>query len=144
MKKRCFLSIILIAVLSGLWINAKSVDEKKSCDVKTFTAFFSVNGDARDDDNDIKELIAERIGARCEEYWLSGQSVEDIMNEYIANGEYPDFISGGRELYEADASNKAFDASSRLEYLIYSVPVVTLSPTVKVDVKRNSSFSLRV
>lgn len=103
MKKRCFLSIILIAVLSGLWINAKSVDEKKSCDVKTFTAFFSVNGDARDDDNDIKELIAERIGARCEEYWLSGQSVEDIMNEYIANGEYPDFISGGRELYEADA-----------------------------------------
>ena len=103
MKKRCFLSIILIAVLSGLWINARSVEEKKSCDVKTFTAFFSVNGDARDDDNDIKELIAERIGARCEEYWLSGQSVEDIMNEYIANGEYPDFISGGRELYEADA-----------------------------------------
>ena len=103
MKKRCFLSIILIAVLSGLWINAKSVDEKKSCDVKTFTAFFSVNGDARDDDNDIKELIAERIGARCEEYWLSGQSVEDAVNEYIANGEYPDFISGGRELYEAGA-----------------------------------------
>lgn len=103
MKKRCFLSIILIAVLSGLWINARSVEEKKSCDVKTFTAFFSVNGDVRDDDNDIKELIAERIGARCEEYWLSGQSVEDIMNEYIANGEYPDFISGGRELYEADA-----------------------------------------
>ena len=103
MKKRCFLSIILIAVLSGLWINARSVEEKKSCDVKTFTAFFSANGDARDDDNDIKELIAERIGARCEEYWLSGQSVEDIMNEYIANGEYPDFISGGREIYEADA-----------------------------------------
>ena len=103
MKKRCFLSMILIAVLFGLCLGARSVDEKKSCDVKTFTAFFSVNGDARDDDNDIKELIAERIGARCEEYWLSGQSVEDTVNEYIANGEYPDFISGGRELYEAGA-----------------------------------------
>lgn len=103
MIKRCFSSMILILVLFGLWIGARPADEKKSGDVKTFTAFFSVNGDARDTDNDIMELIADRVGARCEEYWLSGQTVEDAMNDYIASGEYPDFISGGRELYEAGA-----------------------------------------
>ena len=103
MKKRCFSSIILILALFGFWIGAKPSDEKKSCDVKTFTAFFSVLGDTRDADNDIMELIADRIGARCEEYWISGQTVEDTMNDYIASGEYPDFISGGRELYEAGA-----------------------------------------
>lgn len=102
-NKKCFLSIILILVLLGLWIGVKPSDEEKSCDVKTFTAFFSVNGEARDADNDIMELIADRTGARCEEYWLSGQTVEDATNGFIASGEYPDFISGGRELYEAGA-----------------------------------------
>lgn len=103
MNKRCFSSIILILVLFGLWIGARPDDEKKSGDVKTFTAFFSVSGETRDADNAIMELIADRIGARCEEYWLSGQTVEDALNDYIASGEYPNFISGGRELYEAGA-----------------------------------------
>ena len=103
MKKRCFLSTILVFVLLGFIIVAKSTEEKISCDVKTFTAFFSVNGDMRDADNDIRELIAEKIGACCEENWISGQTVEDTINDYIATGYYPDFISGGRELHEADA-----------------------------------------
>ncbi len=53
--------------------------------------------------NDIKEIIADEIGADCEENWLVGQSKEEVLNSYIASGEYPDFILGEKALLEADA-----------------------------------------
>ena len=53
--------------------------------------------------NDIKEIIADKIGADCEENWLVGQSREEVLNSYIASGEYPDFILGEKALLEADA-----------------------------------------
>lgn len=53
--------------------------------------------------NDIKEIIADEIGADCEENWLVGQSKEEVLNSYIVSGEYPDFILGEKALLEADA-----------------------------------------
>ena len=50
-------------------------------------------------DKDIKEIIADKIGADCK--WLVGQSKEEVLNPYIASGEYPDFLE--EELLEADA-----------------------------------------
>lgn len=103
MKKRYVSVLILILILIGLWTSVKSTDEKKSCDVKTFTAFFSASGEERNADNEIRELITERVNARCEENWMTDQTLEETMNYFIASGEYPDFISGVKELYEADA-----------------------------------------
>lgn len=45
-------------------VTFKASDKKE---IKHFTAFFSVEGDNIDPDNDIKKLIASQIGAECEE-----------------------------------------------------------------------------
>lgn len=39
-------------------------------EIKHFTAFFSVTGRPLGMQNDIKEIIADKIGADCEENWL--------------------------------------------------------------------------
>lgn len=71
--------------------------------MKHFTAFFAVEGESIDQNNDIKKEIARLTGADCEELWLVGQSKESALNSYIVSGEYPDFISGDTSLYEAGA-----------------------------------------
>lgn len=70
---------------------------------QTFYCFFSVTGKMLNTQNDIKEMIADEIGADCEENWLVGQSKEEALNSYIASGEYPDFILGEKVLLDADA-----------------------------------------
>jgi putative aldouronate transport system substrate-binding protein len=104
MKKR-YVSCILIILLFALCFPGVSIKNKvsKSNDIKKFTAFFNMTGEERDGNNDIKQKIAELTGAECDESWISGQSKEDAVNYFIANGDYPDFISGGQELYQAGA-----------------------------------------
>lgn len=103
MRKR-ILSVLLITILCiGMVYGSKTKDSKKVRDVKTFTAFFATTGDTIDQDNDIKQIIAEKTGACCEEKWINGQTAEEAIYSYIANEEYPDFISGNRSLYEANA-----------------------------------------
>ena len=102
MKKRLVSAAVTVALFIGLiaGVTFKSSDKKE---IKYFTAFFSVEGDNIDPDNDIKQLIAEQIGAECEETWLVGQDKDDAINSLIATGEYPDFVLGETALYEADA-----------------------------------------
>lgn len=75
----------------------------KEENIKEFTAFFDVPGETKDENNDIENLIADITGAKCQEIWLVGQTAEEAITSYIASGEYPDFISGDVNLYEADA-----------------------------------------
>lgn len=103
MKKRWIAVLILFIVCIGMAVGMKIKGTKKVSGVKTFTAFFGVDGVTLESDNVIRTLIAEKIGAQCEEIWLNGQTADEAMNGYIASGEYPDFISGERKLYEADA-----------------------------------------
>lgn len=102
MKKRLVSAAVTVALFIGLiaGVTFKASDKKE---IKQFTAFFSVEGDNIDPDNDIKQLIAEQIGAECEETWLVGQDKDDAINSLIATGEYPDFVLGETALYEADA-----------------------------------------
>lgn len=81
----------------------KITDRKKVRNVKTYTAFFATTGTPLDSENDIKNKIADKIGAECEEIWISGKSADEAIYSYIANGDYPDFISGDKTLYEANA-----------------------------------------
>lgn len=74
--------------------------------IKEFTAFFGVAGSEINDDNEVQQLIAEKVGARVKETWLTGQTADEAVGTMIAGGEYPDFIegqTGTKQLYDAGA-----------------------------------------
>ena len=74
--------------------------------IKEFTAFFGVAGSEINDDNEVQQLIAEKVGAKVKETWLTGQTADEAVGTMIAGGEYPDFIegqTGTTQLYEAGA-----------------------------------------
>ena len=103
MKKKIVSTLVVIGLLIVLGGYSYNVQYRQKPEIKHFTAFFSVKGRPLGMQNDIKEIIADEIGADCEENWLVGQSKEEVLNSYIASGEYPDFILGEKALLEADA-----------------------------------------
>ena len=79
---------------------------EEPAEIKEFTAFFAVPGNEINDDNEIRNMIAEKTGAKVKEVWLTGQTAEEAVGTFIAGGVYPDFIEGGGgtpQLYEAGA-----------------------------------------
>ena len=102
MKKRIIAAVAVFGLLGGILYFAYAQTAAQN-NVKHFTAFFAVEGEAIDQNNDMKKEIARLTGADCEELWLGGQSKESALNSYIVSGEYPDFISGDTSLYEAGA-----------------------------------------
>ena len=102
-KKNVTACILAVAALSIVCVAASIANGSRDKKIKEFTAFFDVQGEEIDEDNEIRELIAQKTGARCSEQWLSGKSAEDAVASFIASGEYTDFISGSTILYEARA-----------------------------------------
>ena len=98
MKKKIVSTLVVIGLLIVLGGYSYNVQYRQKPEIKHFTAFFSVTGRPLGMQNDIKEIIADKIGADCEENWLVGQSKEEVLNSYIASGEYPDFILGEKAL----------------------------------------------
>lgn len=93
-----------IAGLIGILVftsNRMEFFEKQK--VKEFTAFFAVNATAVDDDNVVKEKIAEITKARCNERWLSGETAQQAVTRMIAGEDYPDFVNADPQLLEAGA-----------------------------------------
>ena len=83
-----------------------AASSKGDGDVIEFTAFFAVPGAEKNDNNEIKEIIAEKTGAKVKETWLTGQTASEAVGTIVAGGEYPDFIDGGdamKTLYDAGA-----------------------------------------
>lgn len=75
-------------------------------EIREYTAFFAVPGAEINDDNEIQQIIAEKIGAKVKETWLTGQTAAEAVGTMIAGGEYPDLIDGSdgtAQLYEAGA-----------------------------------------
>lgn len=103
MKKRLAEGMTLMVLLLVLWNMAAHTDRMAEAQIKHFTAFFPTEGNSLEYGNIMKAKIAEVTGAECEELWLSGQTKEQALNSYIASGRYPDFIQGGKTLYEAEA-----------------------------------------
>lgn len=100
MKKR-YIAALLLLIGGLVYFYTNPLTSEK--EIKEFTAFFDVEKSELNEQNEVKELIAEITGARCTENWLVGQSKDIAINTFIAYGQYPDFISGNYELYEADA-----------------------------------------
>ena len=66
MKKRILSAIYVI--MTGIVMTGVIIDHsEKVRSVKTFTAFFATTGVVIDSDNDIKQIIADKTGAQCEE-----------------------------------------------------------------------------
>lgn len=99
MKK--YIAAVLLLLVGIMFLGMNTTKERR--EIKEFTAFFDVENRELNEDNKIKELIADITGAKCREMWLVGQSRNTVMHTFIASGQYPDFISGSYELYEADA-----------------------------------------
>jgi len=108
MRKKKITALLLTAVMtmSVFATGCKKSVDTSSGGVKEFDAFFAVPGNEINDDNEIRNMIAEKTGVKVKETWLTGQSAEEAIGTMIAGGEYPDFIDGGdgmAQLYEADA-----------------------------------------
>ncbi|MBR4224935.1 MAG: sugar ABC transporter substrate-binding protein [Oscillospiraceae bacterium] len=83
---------------------APAAEPAASGDIKEFTAFYAVPGNELNDGNDVEEIIAQKIGARCKQTWLTGQTADEAIGVMIAGGEYPDFIdasTGSQQLIDA-------------------------------------------
>ena len=74
-------------------------------EIKTFSAFVAVPGKETPDDNRIKNKIAERIGAKADMKFLTGQTAEEKIDAMIKNGKYPDFLNGGDATADLLAAN---------------------------------------
>ncbi|WP_160692938.1 extracellular solute-binding protein [Clostridium sp. C2-6-12] len=102
MKKSKFITIIILIVVMALSLFLVLVNKSEENDIKStnskikkFTAFFAVEGREIPDSNRVKNVIAEKIGAKINETWISGQTAKERIGAMIASGEYPDFIDGG-------------------------------------------------
>lgn len=120
-KKRLVSMLLVSAMTAALFTGCGSDGNQTSGDsttsagtnstteeagIKEFTAFFAVAGSEINDDNEVQQLIAEKVGAKVKETWLTGQTADEAVGTMIAGGEYPDFIegqTGTTQLYEAGA-----------------------------------------
>lgn len=77
---------------------------EKEDEITDFTMFIAMPGNEVSDDNEIREIIAQKTGVRVHETYLSGQTASEAVGSIIASGELPDFIDGGdgmMSLYDA-------------------------------------------
>ncbi|MDD7333110.1 MAG: hypothetical protein PUG70_01795 [Lachnospiraceae bacterium] len=78
MRKRIAAAGLTIVLMFGLIAGAgRQIAEESERDIKEFTAFFTTPGEEMHTDNEIQNLIARKIGAKCTEYWLNGQTVDE-------------------------------------------------------------------
>jgi putative aldouronate transport system substrate-binding protein len=101
-KSKLILSMLLTGVVSmsllaGCGNQAKQASTAGSGDGKTkeFTMFSATPGKEVPETNRLKKVIAEKIGAKITESWLTGQTAKERIGVMVAGGDYPDFIDGG-------------------------------------------------
>ena len=101
MTKSKVLSTLLAASLifsatAGCNSKTKKTNNNNSTtqqEIRTYTGFFAAQIGSVDENNVVKNLIAEKIGAKCEETWLDETGNRDnIISNMIIQNEYPDFI----------------------------------------------------
>ncbi|WP_207738496.1 sugar ABC transporter substrate-binding protein [Clostridium sp. D46t1_190503_E9] len=88
-------SMVALSIFTGC--SSKGSDENSNVNkdgIKEFSAFYATAG-KEVPDNRLKKAIAEKIGAKITETWLTGQTAKERIGVMIAGGEYPDFIDGG-------------------------------------------------
>ena len=87
MKKRIITAVAVFGLLGVILYFAYAQTAAQN-NVKHFTAFFAVEGEAIDQNNDMKKEIARLTGADCEELWLVGKCLEQLYCEWGISGFY--------------------------------------------------------
>ncbi|MFT8348336.1 sugar ABC transporter substrate-binding protein [Clostridium saccharoperbutylacetonicum] len=87
--------VVSLSLLAGCGNQTKETSSAGNGKIKEFSAFFAVAGKEIPDNDRVKNVIAEKIGAKVNEQWLTGQTAKERIGVMIAGGEYPDFIEGG-------------------------------------------------
>ena len=93
MKTKKIVSLVLASVLAVSSFTACAKGGKSK--IVDMTMFAAMAGKEKDENNEIKELIAEKTGVRVKESWLTGQTAGEAIGSIIASGKLPDFIDGG-------------------------------------------------
>ena len=70
LRKKMAAGAAAAAVVMAVLLAARTANDHESGDIKEFTAFFDVSENEINEGNEIMELIAQKIGARCREQWL--------------------------------------------------------------------------
>lgn len=99
MRRKRLLSLVLtsmvaLSIFAGC---SKGTDKDSNANkdgIKEFSAFLATAG-KEVPDNRLKNAIAEKIGAKITETWLTGQTAKERIGVMIAGGDYPDFLDGG-------------------------------------------------
>ncbi len=115
-SKKIILTGIICSVLcfcgcskseSSSKVNNSDEGKGDSNEIRTYTSYFAATGKPISENNVVQELIAEKIGARCIETFLSeSKTADDEIGEMVISAEYPDFIYGG------PAQQKLLDANA--------------------------------
>ncbi len=89
------LSCCLVAGISACSLEKTGQSENGSTDseVKTFTSFFNSPLPEYDQNNEVKNVITQKLGVECDEVMIQkGDNIDDIVSKMISTEEYPDFI----------------------------------------------------
>jgi putative aldouronate transport system substrate-binding protein len=126
--------VVSLSLLAGCGSQTKETTASGDGKVKEFSAFFAVAG-KEVPDNRLKNAIAEKIGAKINEQWLTGQTAKERIGVMIAGGEYPDLIDG------SDGTQALVDAGALipLEDKIDKYPNIKnfLTPTEWEELKKD-------
>lgn len=92
-----FMSAMMAAALPTCFAVAEEAQDGEYSDdeIKNFTMFSAMPGSEINDDNEIMNIIAHKVGAKVKETWLTGQTAAEAVGTIIASGDLPDFIDGG-------------------------------------------------
>lgn len=103
-KRFSLLVALCIAAGTGGCSLSKDKDGSKSAEeIKEFSGFFAAQGTSMvmSEDNTMQKLISEKIGAKCNETWLSeGDDASKSISDMILSGKYPDFLYAGNEQHQ--------------------------------------------
>lgn len=91
------LRICALATAAALCLAALpgcSQNEEEQEEIRVYTSLLCQNSTAIiAPDNDLQQVIAEKIGAKCIETWLNERdSEEKLISDMILSGKYPDFL----------------------------------------------------
>ncbi len=112
MKK--IISLVSALALSAGLCSCDGIFGREPAETKVFTGYFALTGVQLDKNNDIRDLIAKKTGARCDETWNTpGKSADETISDMIISQKYPDFIYGGV------AQQKLIDANALIPINMY-------------------------
>lgn len=98
MKKATWQRVAAALLIAVMLLGVTGCSKDEDGDIIQFTMFGAMPQPEINDDNEIMNLIAEKVGVKVKETWLTGQTAAEAIGTIIAGGDYPDFIDGGEAM----------------------------------------------